>query len=97
LDGRYGHETQIEIHEHYVDTGGASDHVFSLFTLGGQRVAPWLCNLKNWRLHAFENADAYPTLKYHIGDRIDAAAIRKGWDEAMRVGVSLESSYAQTA
>jgi TnpA family transposase len=90
LDGLYGHETRIEIDEHYVDTGGASDHVFSLFTLGGKRVAPRLRDLKDWRLHAFENADAYPTLKHHIGDRIDVAAICEGWDEALRVGVSIE-------
>ena len=90
LDGLYGHETRIEIDEHYVDTGGASDHVFSLFTLGGKRVAPRLRDLKDWRLHAVENADVYPTLKHHIGDRIDTAAIRDGWDEALRVGVSIE-------
>jgi TnpA family transposase len=90
LDGLYGHETRIEIDEHYVDTGGASDHVFSLFAIGGKRLAPRLRDLKDWRLHAFDNADAYPTLKHHIGDRIDAAAIREGWDEVLRVGVSIE-------
>lgn len=90
LDGLYGHETRIEIDEHYVDTGGASDHVFSLFAIGGKRVAPRLRDLKDWRLHAFEDADAYSTLKHHIGDRIDAAAIREGWDEALRIGVSIE-------
>jgi TnpA family transposase len=42
------------------------------------------------RLHAFQEVDVYPTLKYRIGDRIDAAAIREGWDEALRVGVSIE-------
>ena len=35
-------------------------------------------------------ADAYPTLKHHLGDRIDVAAIRDGWNEALRVGVSIE-------
>jgi TnpA family transposase len=90
LDGLYGHESRIEIDEHYVDTGGASDHVFSLFTLGGKRLAPRLRDLKDWRLHAFEGADVYPTLKHHIGERVDAAAIREGWDEALRVGVSIE-------
>jgi TnpA family transposase len=69
LDGLYGHESRIDIDEHYVDTGGASDHVFSLFTLGGKRVAPRLRDLKDWRLHSFEGADAYPTIKHHIGDR----------------------------
>ena len=89
LDGLYGHESQIDIDEHYVDTGGASDHVFSLFALGGKRVAPRLRDLKDWRLHSFEGADAYPTVKHHIGERIDAAAIREGWDEALRAGVSI--------
>ena len=89
LDGLYGHESQIDIDEHYVDTGGASDHVFSLFTLGGKRIAPRLRDLKDWRLHGFEGADAYPAIGHHIGDRIDAAAIREGWDEALRAGVSM--------
>jgi len=57
--------------------------------LGGKRVAPRLRDLKDWRLHSFEGADAYPTIKHHIGDRIDAAAIREGWDEALRAGVSI--------
>jgi TnpA family transposase len=90
LDGLYGHETRIEIDEHYVDTGSASDHVFSLFAIGGKRLAPRLRDLKDGRLHAFKDADVYPTIKHHIGDRIDAAAIREGWDEALRVGVSIE-------
>ena len=54
LDGLYGHESRIDIDEHYVDTGGASYHVFSLFALGGKRVAPRLRDLKDWRLHTFE-------------------------------------------
>jgi TnpA family transposase len=89
LDGLYGHESRVDTGEHYVDTGGASDHVFSLFALGGKRLAPRLRDLKDWRLHGFEGADAYPTIKDHVGDRIDAAAIRDGWDEALRAGVSI--------
>ena len=89
LDGLYGHESHIDIDERCVDTGGASDHAFSLFALGGKRVAPRLRDLKDWRLHSFEGADTYPTIKHHIGDRIDAAAIREGWDEALRAGVSI--------
>jgi len=89
LDGLYGHESKIEIDEHYVDTGGASEHIFGLFALAGKRIAPRLRDLKDWRLHCFEGADAHPSIKHHIGDRIDADAIRAGWDEALRVGVSI--------
>ena len=90
LDGLYGHESRIDIDEHYVDTGGVSDHLFALFTIGGKRAAPRLRDLEDWRLHSFEAADTYPAVKHHIaGDRIDPAAIREGWDEALRAGVSI--------
>ena len=89
LDGLYGHVSKIDIDEHYVDTGGASDHIFSLFALAGKRIAPRLRDLKDRRLHCFEGADAHPAIKHHFGDRIDAGAIREGWDEALRAGVSI--------
>ena len=89
LDGLYGHESKIDIDEHYVDTGGASEHVFGLFALAGKRIAPRLRDLKDRRLHCFEGADAYPAIKHHFGDRIDSGAIREGWDEALRAGVSV--------
>jgi TnpA family transposase len=90
LDGLYGHESQIDVEEHYVDTGGVNDHTFGLFGIVGKRVAPRLRGLKDWRLHAFEGADTYPTIKHHIGDCINVAAIREGWSELLRVGVSIE-------
>lgn len=90
LDGLYGHESRLEIEEHYVDTGGANDHVFGKFAVLGKRFAPRLRDLKDWRLHAFEDAGAYPLLKRHIGERIDVAAIREVWDEILRIGVSVE-------
>jgi TnpA family transposase len=31
-----------------------------------------------------------PVRLHHIDERVDAAAIREGWDEALRVGVSIE-------
>jgi len=89
LDGLYGHESKIEIDEHYVDTGGASEHIFGLLALAGKRIVPQLRDLKDWRLHCFEGRDAHQSIKNHIGDRIDADEIRAGWDEALRVGVSI--------
>jgi TnpA family transposase len=35
LDGRFDHETLLDVDEHFTDTGGASDHVFGLFALIG--------------------------------------------------------------
>ncbi|MHA6770321.1 Tn3 family transposase [Sphingobium ummariense] len=88
LDGIYGHESRIDTSEHFVDTGGVNDLVFGLFALVGKRVAPRLRDLKDWRLHNFEGADSCPAIRHHIGERIDAEAIRAGWDEMLRAGVS---------
>ena len=90
LDGLYGHESRIDTDEHYVDTGGVNDLVFALFALVGKRIAPRLRDLKDWRLHCFDGAEAHPAIKHHIGDRIDADAIREGWDEMLRAGVSIK-------
>ncbi|MGF6227783.1 TnpA family transposase [Inquilinus ginsengisoli] len=92
LDGIYGHESRIDIAEHYVDTGGATDHVFALFAVLGRRLVPRLRNLKDWSLYAF--ADADPLLRQHIGGRIDERAIREAWDEVLRIGLSIEGREA---
>lgn len=95
LDGLLNHETQLEIEEHFADTGGATDHVFGLFALLGRRFAPRLRDLKDWRFYSFERgADAYPALKRHLGGVIDTHIIREAWDELLRLAASIEARTA---
>jgi hypothetical protein len=49
----YYNITGLRIAEHYIDTGGATDHVFGLLTLLGFRFAPRLRDLEDRRLYAF--------------------------------------------
>ena len=42
LDGLLHHGTVLKIGTHYVDTGGASDHVFILCAMLGFRICPRL-------------------------------------------------------
>jgi TnpA family transposase len=51
LDGLFDQDTVLDIQEHVTDTGGASDHVFGLFALIGNRFAPRLRNLKDRKFH----------------------------------------------
>ncbi len=67
LDGLFDQDTVLDIHEHFTDTGGASDHIFGLFALIGKRFAPRLRNLKDRKFHTFEKSDAYPALSNHRG------------------------------
>src|SRR3984957_3823907 len=89
LDGLFDHESKLDIDEHYTDTGGSSDHVFGLFALLGRRFAPRLRNLKDRKFHAFEEPDAYPALKAHLGPRINIDLIRDNWDELLRMAASM--------
>ena len=90
LDGLYGHGGRLDIAEHYVDTGGASDHVFGLFAVLGRRLVPRLRDLKDWCLYTFAGQEADPILRQHVGGRIDEQAIREAWDEILRIGLSIE-------
>lgn len=89
LDGLFDHDTILEIEELFTDTGGASDHVFALFSLIGKRFAPRLRNIKDRKFHTFEKADTYPTLANHIGAPINTALILEHWDDLLRLAASI--------
>lgn len=90
LDGLLDHETNLQIGEHYTDTGGASDHVFGLFPLLGKRFAPRLRDLKGRKFHTIEDAGNYPFLRQHIGHRINVPLLRENWDELLLLAASLD-------
>jgi TnpA family transposase len=70
LDGLLHHGTQLNINTHYMDTGGASDHVFILCAMLGIRFCPRLRDLPDRRLACIELASNYPDLQPLMGRRI---------------------------
>jgi TnpA family transposase len=56
LDGLLHHGTGLRIGTHYVDTGGASGHVFVLCAMLGFRFCPRLRDFPDRKLAAFEGA-----------------------------------------
>lgn len=90
LDGLLDHETNLQIGEHYTDTGGASDHVFGLFCLLGKRFAPRLRDLKGRKFHIIEDAGSYPFLRQHIGHRVNIPLVRENWNDLLHLAVSLD-------
>ncbi len=89
LDGLFDQDTELDIQEHFTDTGGASDHIFGLFALIGKRFAPRLRNLKDRKFHTFERGDAYPALSNHIGAPIDTTLILDHWDDLLHLAASI--------
>jgi TnpA family transposase len=59
LDGLVLGAGQLPLHEHYTDTGGATDHVFALCHLLGFRFAPRLRDIADRKLGSIAASSTY--------------------------------------
>lgn len=91
LDGLLHHGTSLKIDTHYVDTGGASDHVFALCAMLGIRFCPRLRDFPDRKLASIEPATSYKNLQPLLGRRIRTDVIREHWAEIIRLVASLKS------
>ncbi len=91
LDGLLHHGTALRIGTHFVDTGGASDHVFILCAMLGFRFCPRLRDFADRRLAALEPAPAYGNLSPLLGRRVRVDVIREHWGEVLRLVASLRA------
>jgi TnpA family transposase len=89
IDGLLYHETDLDIHEHYADTGGYTDQVFSTCHLLGFRFAPRLRDLGDRKLYTVEKTSSYPDLSLLIGGTVNVKQITEHWDELLRLTASL--------
>jgi TnpA family transposase len=91
LDGLLHHGTALRIGTHFVDTGGASDHVFILCAMLGIRFCPRLRDFADRRLATIEPASTYGELAPLMGRRIKADVVREHWGEVLRLVASLRA------
>jgi TnpA family transposase len=91
LDGLMHHGKQLKIDTHYVDTGGASDHVFILCAMLGLRFCPRLRDFPDRGLAGIEPAATYEDVQLLQGRRIKAAVVREHWGEVRRPIASLKA------
>ena len=84
------HQTDLRSREHYTDTAGATDQVFSLCCLLGFLFAPRIKDLKDRKLYTIEKPATYPLLEPLIGEAIDPAVVIAQWPELMRLKASIE-------
>jgi TnpA family transposase len=89
LDGLLYHETDLQIEEHYTDTGGVSDHLFGMCPPLGFRFAPRIRDLADRRLYTVEPPATYPALAPLIGGDVDVKRIEAHWDDLLRLLTSV--------
>ncbi|MDQ2810200.1 MAG: Tn3 family transposase [Chloroflexota bacterium] len=89
IDGLLYHETDLQIHEHYVDTHGFTDQVFGAATLLNFRYAPRIRNLGDHRLYILGEAADYPALAPLMGGQLNVRRLAEQWDNVLRLICSI--------
>ncbi len=94
IDGLLHHQSGLAIEEHYVDTGGATDHVFALCYLLGFLFSPRLRNFKDRKIYLLPGTTAPVALTPLVGGSIRENAIRENWGEVLRLITSIRAGTA---
>lgn len=88
----------LPLHEHYTDTGGATDHVFALCHLLGFRFVPRLRDIADRKLGSIAAPSTYKGIESLMGRTIKTAAIEADWDDIVRIVASIkEGAIAPSA
>ena len=90
LDGLVLGAGNLPLHEHYTDTGGATDHVFALCHLLGFRFAPRLRDIGDRKLGSIAAPSTYKGIENLMGRTIKTAAIVADWDDIVRIVASIK-------
>jgi TnpA family transposase len=91
LDGLLYHQSSLVINEHYIDTGGSSDHVFAMCRLLGFRFAPRIRDLKEKRLFVLPGMTVPPELASLAAGAINLRVISDHWFELLRLALSIKT------
>lgn len=98
LDGLMLGAGALPLHEHYTDTGGATDHVFALCHLLGFRFVPRLRDIADRKLGSIAAPSTYKGIESLMGRTIKTAAIEADWDDIVRIVASIkEGAVAPSA
>lgn len=95
LDAILDNETDLDIAEHTTDTSGYTELIFGLFGLLGLTFSPRIKDLADQQLYrpvGFELGD-FDLLRPHLNKVLGEATITGGWDEMLRVALSLKKGY----
>jgi TnpA family transposase len=90
LNGLLYHESDLEIEEHFTNTGGYTDQIFAMFHLLGYRFAPRLRRFNDYALYTPSKTTDYPALQTMIGGRITPRLIQQRWDDTLRLASSVK-------
>ena len=89
IDALENHETDLNIKEHYTDTGGFTDHVFALTALLGYKFAPRIRDLFKLKFYSIGPMDDFGKVNTLFKGRIDTKLIEDNWNDILRAAASI--------
>ncbi len=90
VDGLLRNQADLDIREHYTDTGGFSDDGFALTHFFSIAYSPRLRDFNEKRLFCFDDPERYPALQPWIGGKINPKKVAPHWDEILRMMCSIK-------
>ena len=95
LDEILDNETDLNLAEHTTDTAGYTELIFGLFGLLGLIFSPRIRGLADQRLYYPASADVQglTALRPYLSKTLNEKVITNGWDEMLRVALSLKKGY----
>lgn len=99
LDGILNNHNEIEVLEHSSDTAGYTEVVFALFDLLGMTFSPRIKDLANQQLYRLPDMDMsdLSKLRSHLSGVTNDELIVSGWDEMLRLVLSLKKGYVTSS
>ena len=91
LDGLVGNAAEFDPLVHYVDTGGASDHVFALFHLLGLSFAPRRRDFPDRRLTGFGRPGRWRALSALMGRPVNEEVVLEHWRDVLRLAAGIKT------
>lgn len=91
LDGLLDHETDLNPYEHFTDTHGYTENVFSLCHLLGFRFSPRIRDIADQRLYRIDKDFLYKNIDPLFSGHINIKLIREEWDEIVRLVASVKN------
>jgi TnpA family transposase len=90
LDGLLYHGTRLEPKEHYTDTHGFTECLFSLAHVLGIRFCPRIKDLPEQRLWRPDDGTRYQNIEPVFAGKLKMNVIRESWDEIIRLIASVK-------
>lgn len=91
IDGAIGHDTELNIEEHFSDTNAYTDTAFALFHLLGFKFEPRIRDIGSMNLYTIKSPDQYKKMQPLIKRAVNLNLIEKHYDEIKQIAYSIQT------